>query len=479
MNKKLIETLSNFKRVITVNGMSLLYSLLLLIFLPTVLDLDQFGYWQLYLFYSNYIGLLHFGINDGLYLRYGGAKIKDLNKNVILNQLKILMIIQAVLMFLLYMWLFNSSVNHEKNFVMNVIILLVFIINIRYFFLYIFQATNLFKEYSIILNFERIFLFILVGTFVIFKIDDFRYFIIADITSKGTSLLIAFYLAKNLVRKPFGNIRKKDLIETKENLISGSKLMFANLSSILIIGIARLGIEKNWDISVFGQVSLALNISMFMLIFFNSIGTVIFPMLRRLSLSEQVKVYESISYIFPFISLFSLLMYFPIELILNNILVSYSYMFLILPFIFPVIVFEARVSLLANSYLKTLRKEAIMLRINILVLCISFILTTLSIYIFRNLEFVLLTIVFCIMLRSLIMDIYITRYLNSNFNKSILYDCILVLVFIITNLYLAKIYVFLLLFLIASLVILNNRNKLRKYYLILRVAQKNEFPKKG
>jgi hypothetical protein len=33
------------------------------------------GYYQLYLLFTNYVGILHLGFNDGVYLKYGGVRL--------------------------------------------------------------------------------------------------------------------------------------------------------------------------------------------------------------------------------------------------------------------------------------------------------------------------------------------------------------------------------------------------------------------
>lgn len=65
-----------------------------------------------------------------------------------------------------------------------------------------------------------------------------------------------------------------------ENISVGIKLMFANIASMLIIGIVRFGIERAWDVATLGKVSLTLSI-LNMIIFINAVGIIMFPTLRR------------------------------------------------------------------------------------------------------------------------------------------------------------------------------------------------------
>lgn len=65
---------------------SLLLSIILSLLVPKLLGLQSFSYWQLFIFYTNYLMFLHLGLNDGVYLQYGGTKFKDLDLSSIKSQ---------------------------------------------------------------------------------------------------------------------------------------------------------------------------------------------------------------------------------------------------------------------------------------------------------------------------------------------------------------------------------------------------------
>ena len=71
--------------------------------------------------------------------------------------------------------------------------------------------------------------------------------------------LVGAYWCKSLLKLHFYPL-KESLKEASINLSVGSKLMFANIASMLIIGIVRYGISIGWDITTFGKISLTLNV---------------------------------------------------------------------------------------------------------------------------------------------------------------------------------------------------------------------------
>ena len=66
--KKII-VIKNLLYSVSANIISMLVSAVLLILLPNLLGETEYGYWQLYLFYTSYVGFFHFGIVDGIYYR--------------------------------------------------------------------------------------------------------------------------------------------------------------------------------------------------------------------------------------------------------------------------------------------------------------------------------------------------------------------------------------------------------------------------
>ena len=73
MNNKALDFIKNFSYTLSSNLLSLVISTLVVLIIPKLIGVEEYGYWQLYIFYTSYIGFLHFGWNDGIYLRYGGG----------------------------------------------------------------------------------------------------------------------------------------------------------------------------------------------------------------------------------------------------------------------------------------------------------------------------------------------------------------------------------------------------------------------
>ena len=74
--------LKNLSVAFVANLISLLGSTIITIFLPKFIGVTQYAYYQLYIFYTSYIGFLGLGWLDGIYLRYGGKFYDKIDKKL-------------------------------------------------------------------------------------------------------------------------------------------------------------------------------------------------------------------------------------------------------------------------------------------------------------------------------------------------------------------------------------------------------------
>lgn len=432
MNKKLISFVKNMSYTLSSNLISLIISTMVILVVPKLLGVEEYGYWQLYLFYSSYVGFLHFGWNDGIYLRYGGEEYEDLDKQTFFSQFIMLLITQVIIGGIIWIAVSLFVTNSDRNFIISMIGLVLIITNVRLMFLYILQATNRIKEYAFSTILDRMIYVVLIVLFLIIGIRDYKILIFADILGKLISLFHIMYVCKDIT---FNSI-KKFIFSTKEafeNIRVGIKLMFANIASMLIIGIVRFGIENTWDVETFGKVSLTLSISNMMMIFINAIGVIVFPILRRSNLEKLESIYSTMRDFLMVISLGILVFFYPIKEIISVWLPQYEESLVYMAILFPMFIFEGKMALLINTYLKALREEKTMLRINLMTMLFSLILTFFTTQTFKNLDLAILSIVVLLAFRSVLAEIYISKIININVKKDIIVELSLVFIFILSS----------------------------------------------
>lgn len=452
MKSNAITFIKNFLYTILSNLLTMIVSLIMILIIPKWLNIEDYGFWQLYLFYSSYVGLLHFGWNDGIYLRYGGTEYKDLNKQLFFSQFWIFVVFQFVVGIFLIIVTDLFVLDNNKVFILVMTAICMFLVNSKFMLTYILQATNNFKEFAQIKIVENIFFFMFVILFLIFEKNNYKLLITADLLGKFISLLFSLYICKDIVINKiscfFINLR-----EILENISSGVKLMFSNLASTLIIGTVQFGIERVWSVETFGKVSLTLNISNFIMVFINAVGIVMFPLLRRTDREKLSSIYKMARIILMVPLLGVLLIYSPIKTIFSIWLPMYSESLKYMAILFPMCIYEGKMALLINTYLKTLRKEKLMLFINLVAMIIGVIFTVLCTIILENLILSLISMVLVLAFRCIFAEICIMKILKISSHMDILLELTLTITFILAG-YFLNIWSGLLVYLIGYLIYL-------------------------
>ena len=226
------------------------------------------------------------------------------------------------------------------------------------------------------------------------------------------SLILALLFCKDIF-KIKSRKWKGIFTEIWKNIDVGSKLMFANLAGMLITGIVRFGIEHIWSIEIFGKISLTISISNFLIIFINSVGIVIYPMLRNIEADYRrslfIKLNNALVYAYVI-----LLVFFPFKIFISLLLPEYTDSIVYMATLFPICIYEGKISLLYLTYLKALRKEKAILYINIITVLISMMLTFITTYILKNLFLSVFSISILMFIRSTLNELYLGRVLNIN-----------------------------------------------------------------
>lgn len=429
----LLNTLKNIAYSFGANLTSLCISIFMVMFVPKFLSVDDYGLWQLFLFYFSYLGFLHFGWEDGIYLRYAGKNYDELNRKTFAGQFYGIIVLQIVLAVLI------SSIGQilvsdpVKRTALICAVWLAPFVNFNNLCNFIMQITNRIKDYAKLLLTERVVFFLAVVLFLlVFHWNEFRYMYYAKLFSVAGISLAGVYLCRSLLRPRFYPLRQV-LSEAGENLLVGSKLMLANIASMLIIGIVRYGISVGWDVATFGKVSLTLGVSNFLMVFINSVSVVFFPIVKRMDEGRRASAYAVIRNMLDFILFAALIGYYPLKCILAWWLPKYADSLIYMSVLFPVCVFESKVTLLINTYLKSMRREFLMLEINTVSVVFSLIVTIVTVGIWHNLDAAVFSIVLAYAFRCMLAEYHVTKILGLDLKMDMLEDLLMCSIFIVSG----------------------------------------------
>ncbi|OUP58043.1 hypothetical protein B5F14_08275 [Faecalitalea cylindroides] len=427
--------LKNLSFTLSSNLISIIITSVVTLIVPKYLGVNDYGFFQLYMLYCNYIGFLHFGWADGIFLRYGGAEYDCLNKHQFSAQF--FLYTSFTLFIGISICMFSTFLTSESSKAIIFVLtgIAVILLLPRTFIQYILQCTNRIKEYSVLIISEKIVFIVLVLFFLLMGNKSFITIIISDLCGKLISLLYSLYQCRSILFSKPENIFVA-FNETYKNISVGIKLMFSNIASMLIIGFIRLSIENQWDVATFGKVSLALSISNLLLIFIRAVALVMFPLLRRTDFSKLSEIYNNLrtGIMIPLLGM--LIFYYPLKEMLSIWLPAYADKLHYMALLFPICIFESKMSMLVETYLKTLRLEKKLLIVNLITLILSISMTMYNVYVIHNLDLTVLSIVILLMFRCTIAELYLSKNININVKQDLIIEIFLSFLFIITSWYL-------------------------------------------
>jgi O-antigen/teichoic acid export membrane protein len=432
LNRKAVNFIENFSYTLASNFISLLVSTLVVLIVPKIIGVEEYGYWQLYLFYSSYVGFLHFGWNDGIYLRYGGKEYKELDKGLFFSQFYMLVIFQIIIATIIFSSSTIFVIDTKRMFIFKMTAICMLIVNVRCLLLYILQVTNRIKEYAQITMMDRILYCCLIIVLIVVCVREYKLMIVVDLIGKFASLSYAMFCCSDIVFRRVSTFYF-NFKESMENIGVGIKLTIANIASLLIIGVVRFGIERLWDVPTFGKVSLTLSISNLMMLFINAVGIIMFPILRRTDDKKLPGIYITMRDFLMVILFGVLIVYYPFKVILSFWLPKYADSLMYMALVFPMCVFEGKMALLINTYLKTLRKEKLMLKINLISLVLSVIITFVNTALLRNLNLAIVSIVVLLAFRCVLAEMFLSKIFKISLYKDMILELTVTLIFILTG----------------------------------------------
>lgn len=432
IHPRIKKIMANFGFVIFSNLITLFISSLVILVLPKVVGVEEYGYWQLYTFYLTYIGVFHFGWCDGIYLKFGGKEYQHLDKEYFFSQFWMLIFMQLFLAFCTILGTSLFVSNPDLQFIFYSLSVNFIFTNVRLFFIFTLQTTNEIRTSSLIMIFDRSLYILFVVSILLVGMVDYRWMIVSDNVARFLSLCYAFYMCRDISFRKFNQFRLS-LSEGWENILAGSNLMLSNIASSLIIGIIRFAIQRNWNIATFGKVSLTLSVSNLMMVFINAVGVVIFPILKRAQSEILPTLYSILRSVLMLVMLFVLVAYYPLRLFLEYWLPHYKESLVFMGLIFPMALFEGKMSLLINTYLKAFRKERLIFYVNLSMLGLSVILTVFTVVLWDNLTATVLSILFLLAMRSIVSEVFLSKILGIAVWRDIGFELSLSCIFVLSN----------------------------------------------
>ncbi|MEG1179195.1 MAG: hypothetical protein RR911_03655 [Oscillospiraceae bacterium] len=400
--------------------------------LPQKMGPDNYGYWQVYLFYLAYINVFGLGFNDGLALFYGGYEYKNLPFKKIRSAMKlfyIYLIIITVVGWSVTLLIENSVYQR----IYQALVLNIPITCIQCVILTTFLAVNKTGIYNIV----NILLKVLSVVFYIFllasNIISPIKMIYADLIARTIITVICMILGREFL---FGKALpfREGINELKEKSYSGFKITIAIIASMIIPVLGRTIIEANETITTYGIYSFSMSLLTIIMTFTTTAGLVVFPLLKRLRENVLPNYYVKFAFICDSLIYLALIAYIPLLLIVKGIMIEYipslNYLYILLAMCLPL----GKMQLLITPYYKAFRMEKQFLIANILGVASMFVITFAMYKFFDSITAVAICTTVVLTLWTFATEFYLSKKKNIEVKiQNTVIQAVMMLIFIISG----------------------------------------------
>lgn len=421
MNRR---TLKDVAKVVVSNFISLGTGIFVAFFLPKTTSVTDFGYYKTFTLYTTYVGLLHLGFCDGIYLKYGGMDLSDLDPKDFRLYFKVLSAMEFF--FSLIIISFTAYfIPSDLKFIFYSVALYSFFHIYGSYFQLISQATRRFHEFSL-----RTIIYSAIRFVVVFSLWLYSKHISSPISYKVYVLflivlefLMAIWYVHTYRIISIGNCtslhsRKYDIIALFK---SGFPLLITNLTSTLLLNLDRQFVNILFSKDIYAIYAFAYSLLSLITIMTSAVATVLFPELKRISKEKLQETYSSLISGILIAVYFALAAYFPLTWFISWFLPKYVDSLIIFRVIFPGLAISSSITICMYNYYKVLGKTSAFLRICLLILLISGVANYLAFFFFGTPVSISIASIICMILWYIISERYFIKLYHIRYLHNILY----------------------------------------------------------
>lgn len=439
----------SFKRgfvyVFMSNIIGLVISIITGFVLPKYLSIDTYASIKLFQLYIAYVGILHLGYSDGMYLKYGGEDIAKINKKSIKSEF----ITFKCFQFLIMIVAITVSIIIDNN-----ILLLcscsILPINIGNYLKNLYQATGKFDIYAKFTNLNNLFVFVInILLLFIIKSDNGMFYIIGYVIS----YFIYWLLLEKEINRFFGNENGKfDIKYFFEDIKDGFLLMLGNFSNVVFTSIDRLLIKHFLGSIKFAYYSFAVSIESLMNTVVGPVSIVLYNYFCKNRDKDKILFIKRMLLIF---TSFVLMVVYPVGFIVEHWITKYSSSLKVLFLLFVAQFFTILVKCVFNNLYKANKKQKRYFVIMIIIIIISIITNLIGYYIFKAMEIFAIATMITSIIWFIIGEIDFREYHYAI--KEYLYIIFIITIFLLTSICFTPGYgfiVYLILFILFTILLL-------------------------
>lgn len=369
--------------------------------IPKYLSTSEYGYWQLFLLYTTYTGILHFGFLEGILIRWAGRDIESFREEIP-TAFRFILLEQGVIVVVLIMVVEVSHLSPKETIL--AVLANAIIYNLLAYFLFIAQATKRFKLVTAT-NIGRGLLFTIFLLLMFFS-GYFSYFslILATMITGLIILFLFIFLTRDYLI--FHGTDGKFLLQYgKINIEIGIFILLGNLTALVFATTDRLTVGAFFSITQFAIYTFAMSMCNLATIFLQAVAQVFFPYLSGSSTETRIKAYNLLKPILIIFWAAVIAAYFPISIWIRHYLPNYSNSLPLLAILLCTVGFSGQINILHANFFKVYRKQKEYFIFAGISLIVASTLNLFAVYLFGTLKAVAITVVICFSLWYLLNEV--------------------------------------------------------------------------
>lgn len=405
----LIVSFSRILQLVISSGMGIL--------LPVFISVNDYAYYQLYMLYMGFANFLHFGLANGIYLKYGAYDYGNLPRERFRAFIRFFAALEMVVSLIVGIALSALYHDEKKAVLFGFVSVNIVIANVGgALFSSIDQFTKRFKADSIFSIMQSLVQVVLI-LLVIFN------------SLSGYVSVLIFVTCSNLIRVIceigynkeicFGKPIKLNeaMPEIRKMMSQGFFIIISDWMGIVIVSIDKLFVDNFFPIEVFSYYAFAVSIVTAFYSLVNATCTVVYPYLVRLNRDKYALYYENLSSMILLLSGFALCLYYVLEFLIHLVLPKYDSSCSIIFILLPTVIFKAAFSMVCGNMFKALnltREYMINTVIALVTACIS---DTIAYMAFRNVYSLAIASCITFLIWYFYTDLFFVKKLNLNRKK--------------------------------------------------------------
>ncbi|WP_195433412.1 lipopolysaccharide biosynthesis protein [Clostridium perfringens] len=364
---------SNILRIFSANFLTMISGIIIGFVVPAVLSVDSYAYLKTYTFYLSYIGLLHLGFIDGMYIKYGGKELEFLDKREFKLEHRMFIIIQSIITIF-----FITLALYKNDIIIFLFALSIVPINTVSFYKLFYQSIGKFKKYAnISYVYTLIYLITNVLLAIVFRSKNYIGYCITSILANG---IVFLYLEYKFAIE-FTKIKVKYDRKVWNNIKVGFFILLGNLSVVMFYAIDRWFIKLFYTVNDFAYYSFAISMLNIINVLVGAISVTFYNYLAKDENEEKVK---KLKRYFIILGAFASLGYFALSGIVSILLKKYMLSLNIIAISFAAYPYMIVINALYVNLYKARKNEKKYLKVAFLMVIISTIYNTIAMLLSKN-----------------------------------------------------------------------------------------------